>query len=110
MFPNILNKEVKIKMRIQNISLIFLCFWCVFQSTHQASQLFGLKRNFKISFDNLLFNALSFLQEKLANGLFTNEDLFLLNMLTKFVLQKKDLLERERKKQQTVYWLSRQGR
>ena len=97
-------------MRIQNIALIFLFFWNVFQSTHQTSQLFGLKRNFKISFDNLLFNALNFLQEKLTNGLFTNEDVYVLNELMNLILQKKEILERERKKDHTVYWLSRQGR
>ena len=97
-------------MRIQNFALIFLCFLNVFQSTHQTSQLFGLKRNFKIAFDNLLFNALKFLQEKLANGLFTNEDVYVLNGLKNLILQKKEILERERKKDHTVYWLSRQGR
>ena len=106
-----LKEKIKIKMKSnkRNLILILMCLSIVCKIT-QTSQLFGLKKNFKISFDKLIFNALNFLQKKLANGLFTNEDLFLLNMLTKFVLQKKELLERERKKQQTVYWLSRQGR
>ena len=47
---------------------------------------------------------------KLTNGLFTNEDVYVLNELMNLILQKKEILERERKKDHTVYWLSRQGR
>ena len=96
-------------MKSRNFILILMCFSIVCKIT-QTSHLFGINKSFKTSFDNLIFNALNFLQEKLANGAFSNEDLFLLNMLTKFILQKKIFLEIERKKEHTVYWLSRQGR
>ena len=94
-------------MNFQIFSLILICLFIFLPNSHQLTQLFGKS---KTSLESIIFISLNYLQQKLTNGTFTNEDMFVLSTYTKFIFEKKELLERERKKQHTVYWLTRQGR
>jgi hypothetical protein len=77
--------------------------------TQQYFRSFSLKKKMR-SFESDTFHLLTLLQQKLAKGQFKNEDLLVLNSVAKLILEKKEFLERERKRQYTVYWLTRQGR
>ena len=63
-----------------------------------------------IEFDNILYDSLSFLQQKLIDNTFTNDDMHVFGVLLQFIFKNNENIKRRRMKEQTVYWLSRQGR
>ena len=63
-----------------------------------------------IRFDDVIFNSLTFLQQKILDKTFTDEDMHVLMVLTEFVLKMKENQNERRQKEQTIYSLLRQGR
>ena len=102
-------KTTATKMKTQHLALKLMCVFTVFPLTHQYFRSFGLRKSMR-TLQSLILDELNFLQQKLANGIFKKEDMQVLNSLEKLILNQKELLERERKRQHTVYWLTRQGR
>jgi len=96
-------------MKIINLFFILICLLI---SLHQNVSLTELSPNEKISiqFDELLFESLNFLQQKLMNNTFNHEDMHVLGVLMKFILQMNEKKNQRLKKERTVYWLLRQGR
>ena len=66
--------------------------------------------NSKIPSLEFLLDALNFLQQKLVNNTFTDDDLRVLGTIMEFILTIKEELTERQKKEQTVYWLLKQGR
>ena len=101
-------------MKIENLTFILFCVCFSWPQTHQIiSQKFKIdytKNSSPIQFDELLFNSLDFLQQKLTHDTFTNEDLRRLGIVMKYVYETKENIKKRKMKEQTVYWLSRQGR
>ena len=69
-----------------------------------------VEKSSPIEFDTLLYELLSFLQQKLIDNTFTNDDMHVFGVILQFVFKTNENLKRRRMKEQTVYWLSRQGR
>ena len=63
-----------------------------------------------IRFEEILLNSLDLLQQKITNNTFKNEDILKLFFLKELILQTKQNRDKQRIKEQTVYWLLRQGR
>ncbi len=96
------------------IKNIFICILCVSsflaQTSKQRIDYGEVDENGTIKFDELIFESLSFLQQKIEKNTFTDEDMHVLLALTQFIVKMKELKNDRNKKEQTVYWLSRQGR
>ena len=99
-------------MKFKNLVFISMCISIALtQIDSQSSQTINMDYDDEsIQFDELIFESLNFLQQKLANNTFTNEDMHVLMVLMEFILKMKENQNKRRKKEQTVYWLSRQGR
>ena len=63
-----------------------------------------------IQFYELLFDSLDFLQQKLTNGTFTDEDMHVLNVIIEFVYKMKEKLNERKMKEKTISWRLRPGR
>ena len=93
---------------------ILICILCVSSFLAQTSQQrieYGDRDGKEtIQFDELLFDWLSFLQQKIMENTSTDEDMHVLLALVQFIVKMKELKNDSAMKEQTVYWLSRQGR
>ena len=96
---------------ISSILIFILCASSFLTETSQQRIEYGEgDEKETIQFHELLFESLSFLQQKIMDNTFTDEDMHVLLALTQFIVKIKELKNDRNKKEQTVYWLSRQGR
>lgn len=99
-------------MKLTNLicALFFISF--SFPRPFQAFTMnYGKERkNSFIQFDKLILELLNDLQQKLMDNTFGDEDMHMLYELSEFILKVKDYLNRRRERDETVYWLLRQGR
>ena len=99
-------------MKLKHLSFILLFVSIAFPHTHQIMReeliMDHVKNSMKL--DELLMNSLSFLQQKVTNGTFKEEDMRVLNAIKKFIVAMKEAKNIRRTKERTVYWLLRQGR
>ena len=99
-------------MKIKNITIILCAFLISFPYTQPIiSQKFKIDNaKNSIQFYELLFDSLDFLQEKLTNGTFTDEDMHVLGVITEFVFKMKEKLNERKMKEKTISWRLRPGR
>jgi len=99
-------------MEFKNLAFILFCITIFLRNTQQKSSQTLIMDHLKgsIEFEELLLGSLNFLQQKLANGTFSDLDMRMLVGLKQFIFKMKENLEKQRIKEQTVYWLLRQGR
>jgi len=99
-------------MKINNLIFILLSISFTLPLTQQFITDIFSKNNPKrpIHFDEVIFNSLSFLQRKLLNDTFTDKDMFVLISLLEFIHKRRENINQSKTKEQTVYWLLRQGR
>jgi len=99
-------------MKFINIACILLSVLIALPNAHQLA----LKTNktafekLPIRLDDFLLYSLTILQHKLTSNTFTNEDMDKLGELMEFIFKRIEDLNERRQKEQTVYWLLRQGR
>jgi len=105
-------------MKVKKLIFILLCVSIALPKTQQiASQKFRMgmedeewTKVSSIRFDELILESLNFLQLKLVLNTFTDEDMRILAILMEFILKMNENIKRRRQREQTVYWLTRQGR
>ena len=101
-------------MKILNLFFILLFTSIVMSS--KMSQAFRMdfeqdvEKSSPFEFEKLLYDSLSFLQQKLMDIIFTNDEMHVFGVLLQFIFNTNEHIARRRIKEQTVYWLSRQGR
>ena len=99
-------------MEFKERIFILFCITIFLRNTQQKSSHTLIMDHLKgsIEFEELLLSSLNFLQQQLANGTFSDLNMRMLVGLKQFIFKMKENLEKQRIKEQTVYWLLRQGR
>ena len=99
-------------MKFKNFSLIFLLFSIALPNSQQKELHKHLMNYLKSSmrFEDLILDSLDFLQQKLTNDTFVDEDMRVLYVLIEFVHKMKEKLNELRMRDKTISWLLRQGR
>ena len=102
-------------MKIHHLN--FILFWLAIalpntqQCVSECVSVLGIGYvKIRIQFNELIFNSLSFLQQKLIDNTFTNEDMRKFYVLADFILRMDKKMNSRQQKENTVYWLLRQGR
>ena len=99
-------------MKFKNFTFLLLCVSITFPSTQQfiSNEFIIDNALVPMKIENFLFTSLNFLQQKITQGTFTNRDMLKLFVLKEIIHQMEESRNQRRRKEQTVYWLSRQGR
>ena len=99
-------------MNVKHLVFLLLCITIDLSKTQQfTSQSFRTDHaKIPMRLDEFILSSLSLLQQKLTRDTFTNEDMHALGLLMDYIHKKKEKLDKRKMKEQTVYWLLRQGR